>query len=182
MSAKKQQVVLGVTGSIAAYKAADIIRRLQEEGFGVKVIMTAEAEKFITPLTLATLAQEQVYRDMFHSQNEVWCAEHIPLAEAADILLIAPATANVISKISCGIADDLLTCVAMTTRVPIVIAPAMNSNMYQNRIFRENCRKLKNFGVKFIEPIKGKLACGTVGQGHLADIATIVKEVKKILS
>jgi len=182
MVGKKRQVVLGVTGSIAAYKSAEIIRRLQEQTFVVKVIMTAEAEKFITPLTLATLSQDRVYRNMFDGQEDSWQAEHIPLAESADLLLIAPATANVISKIACGIADDLLTCTAMATRAPIMIAPAMNDNMYQNKILQENCRRLKTFGVTFIEPIKGRLACGTTGLGHLADVETIVKAVKEILS
>lgn len=182
MPAKKKQVVLGVTGSIAAYKAGDIIRRLQDQGFDVKVIMTAEAEKFITPLTLATLSQNRVYREIFNGQEDVWQADHISLADSADLLLIAPATANIIGKIACGIADDLLTCTAMATRAPTIMVPAMNEKMYQNRIFQENCRKLKECGVHVVEPIKGRLACGTAGQGHLADVETIVTAVKKILT
>lgn len=179
MSERKPQIVLGVTGSIAAYKAGDIIRRLQDQGFEITVIMTAEAEKFITPLTLSTLSRNPVYCEMFDIRENAWEAQHIPLAESADLVLIAPATANIISKIACGIADDLLSCTAMATRAPMVIAPAMNEKMYLNPIFQDNCRKLKKNGVKFIEPIKGKLACGMEGQGHLAELDVIVKEVKK---
>lgn len=181
MSANKKKIVLGVTGSIAAYKAADIIRRLQDQGLGVTVIMTAEAERFITPLTLATLSGGQVYRGMFDGAGEAWRADHISLAQAADLLLIAPATANIISKIACGIADDLLTCTVLATRAPVVVAPAMNAQMYQNKIFQDNCRKLRNCGVNFVDPVKGKLACGAVGPGHLADTEDIIKAVKKIL-
>lgn len=172
-------IVLGVTGSIAAYKSAEIIRRLQDEDFRVVVIMTAEAERFITALTLATLSGEKVYRDMFDRREDIWQADHIPLADRADAILISPATANVISKIAGGIADDLLTCTVMTARAPLLIAPAMNERMYQNAIFQDNCRKLKDHGVFFIAPEKGRLACGTVGEGHLAPVETIVAAVKK---
>lgn len=179
---KIKQIVLGVTGSIAAYKAGDIIRRLKDAGFNVAVIMTEEAENFITPLTLAALSEQPVYRKMFDKNEKDWEIDHIPLAQKADALLIAPATANVIGKIACGIADDLLTCTAMATKAPIVFAPAMNDNMYENAIMQENCQKLKKFGMKFVGPKKGKLACGTIGEGHLADIQDIVAAVKKALS
>lgn len=177
---KIKKIILGVTGSIAAYKAADIIRRLQDEGFLVSVIMTSEAEKFITPLTLASLAGEGVYRNMFDETGGTWSMSHIQLAKEASLLLIAPATANMIGKLAGGLADDLLTCTAITTRAPIVLAPAMNDEMFANKIVQNNCRQLKEAGFHFIEPIKGKLACGTTGVGHLADVEDIVKTVKKL--
>jgi phosphopantothenoylcysteine decarboxylase/phosphopantothenate--cysteine ligase len=174
---KQKRIILGVTGSIAAYKSAEIIRRLTEKGLRVSVVMTKEAEKFITPLTLASLSGEKVYCGMFEkNENGEWMP-HIALAQEADLLLIAPATANIIGKLANGITDNLLTCIALATKAPIVIAPAMNTQMYQNAIVRENCRKLKKNGISFIEPVKGKLACGMTGKGHLADETTIVKTI-----
>ena len=172
-----KQVVLGVCGSIAAYKAGDIIRRLQDDHWEVTVIMTREAEQFITPLTLSSLSGKNVHNDMFDKDS--WRMAHIELARAADIVLIAPATANVIGKLANGLADDLLTTFVITSRAPVFIAPAMNDEMYANGIVQENCAKLKKHGFKFIEPVKGKLACGTVGIGHLAEVEQIVKTVLK---
>ncbi len=177
---KNKHVVLGVTGSIAAYKAGDIIRRLQDQGLDVTVIMTAGAEKFITPLTLETLSGHPVYQDMF-ARDVDWDMAHISLAKKADVLLVAPATANVIGKMSAGIADDLLTCTAVTTKAPIIVAPAMNTDMFTNPIVMENVAKLKKHGVRFIEPKEGKLACGDVGKGALADVDEIVKAVVDLL-
>ena len=171
---------MGVTGSIAAYKAGDIIRRLQDQGLDVTVIMTAGAEKFITPLTLETLSGHPVYQDMF-ARDVDWDMAHISLAKKADVLLVAPATANVIGKMSAGIADDLLTCTAVTTKAPIIVAPAMNTDMFTNPIVMENVAKLKKHGVRFIEPKEGKLACGDVGKGALADVDEIVKAVVDLL-
>lgn len=174
----QQRVVLGVTGSIAAYKAADIIRRLREKGFKVSVVMTKEAEHFITPLTLSSLAGEKVYGEMFEGGGrEEWAMPHIDLARQADVLLIAPATANVIAKLAHGMADSLLTCVALATRAKILVAPAMNTEMYRHKIVQENCARLKKAGVQFIDPVQGKLACGLVGEGHIADVETIVGAV-----
>jgi phosphopantothenoylcysteine decarboxylase/phosphopantothenate--cysteine ligase len=173
--AKKKRVILGVTGSIAAYKAAEIIRRLIEKGLRVSVVMTKEAEHFITPLTLAGLSGEAVSREMFDQSGDPAAMPHIDLAKEADLFLIAPATANIIGKLAHGIADNLLTCIALATRAPIMIAPAMNTQMYQNKIVQENCRKLKKNGMQFIDPVEGKLACGTTGTGHIADEATIIK-------
>ena len=172
---KSKRIVLGVCGSIAAYKAADLVRRLQEHDCDVHVIMTREAEQFITPLTLAALSGRQVYSDMFEDKSGSMA--HIELVRQADAVVIAPATANIIGKLACGLADDVLSAFAMTTRAPVFIAPAMNEGMYTNEIVRENCAKLKKHGFKFIEPVKGKLACGVVGVGHLADIEDIVKAV-----
>jgi len=174
---KERQVVLGVTGSIAAYKAADIIRRLREKNIQVSVVMTACAEKFISPLTLAALSCQKVYREMFDETGAERNIDHIQLAKKADALLIAPATANIIGKIANGLADDLLSCAALATKAPILIAPAMNEGMYTNRIFQDNCDKLKKFGVTFIDAEKGKLACGDEGPGHLANVADIVDAV-----
>jgi phosphopantothenoylcysteine decarboxylase/phosphopantothenate--cysteine ligase len=169
-----KKIVLGVCGSIAAYKAADLIRRFQEKNCEVKVVMTRQAAQFITPLTLASLSGQEVYCDLF--EKDGWKMGHLELAKA-DALVIAPATANIISKIACGMADDLLTTLAISTKAPIFLAPAMNEDMYKNAIIQENCSKLKKHGIKFIEPIKGKLACGIVGVGHLADVEDIVKKV-----
>lgn len=181
MSGKKE-IILGVTGSIAAYKSCDLIRRLQEAGFNVSVIMTREAEEFITPLTLETLSGNRVFRGMFQEAKESWEIDHISLAEKADLFLIAPATANIIGKLASGIADDFLGCTAISTKAPVVICPAMNEAMYRNKIVQENIRKLKSLGYKFIEPIKGRLACGKTGEGCLASVERIVDEVKKILA
>jgi len=172
---KPSQVVLGVCGSIAAYKAGDIIRRLQDNNCEVTVIMTRQAVEFITPLTLSSLSGKKVYNDMFDGDS--WSMAHIELAKKADVVLIAPATANIIGKLANGLADDLLTTFCITTKAPILIAPAMNDEMFASGIVKENCAKLKKHGFKFIEPVKGKLACGSYGVGHLAEVEDIVKAV-----
>lgn len=174
---KPKKIVLGVTGSIAAYRSADILRRLLEKGFKVSVVMTKEAERFITPTTLSALAGEKVYREMFERNDDTWQMPHIRLAEEADVLLVAPATAAIIGKLAHGIADNLLTCIALATRAKLLVAPAMNTGMYQNRIVQENCARLKALGAYFIDPVKGKLACGTTGEGHIADVETIIAAV-----
>lgn len=177
---KKKQVVLGVSGSIAAYKAGDIVRRLQESGHEVTVLMTACAEKFVAPLTFEALTGRKVHREMF-GHDLSWDVAHISLARLADVFVIAPATANVIGKIASGIADDLLTCTAVAVKAPVLIAPAMNTDMYANPIVQENIARLKKTGVKFVEPKTGRLACGQVGTGALADVETIVKAVDALL-
>ncbi len=179
--ARNKKVLLGVTGSIAAYKAADIIRDLGEKGVEVSVVMTKEAESFITSLTLSSLAGKRVYTSMWDESQDPWQMPHIRLAEETDLILIAPATANIIGKIANGIADDLLTCIVLATKAKLLIAPAMNTQMYKNVFVQENCRKLKEHGVKFIDPVAGKLACGVVGEGHLADENTIVQTVMQSL-
>lgn len=180
-TSRKKRIVLGVTGSIAAYKAADLLRRLQENGFDVSVVMTKEAEHFITPLTLSSLAGEEVYHSNFEKNNDAWNMHHISLAKEADCVLIAPATASIIAKLACGMADDLLTCTVLGTKATVMIAPAMNTEMYKNKLVQENCAKLKKCGIKFVEPVKGKLACGDNGIGHLAAEEEIVKAVKRAL-
>lgn len=176
---KPKRILLGVTGSIAAYKVCDLIRRLQERHFAVSVIMTREAEEFITPLTLSSLAGEEVYRDWFHESGIPWQMPHIQLAQDADVILIAPATAHFIGKLACGLADDLLSCTVLATRTPVFIAPAMNTKMYAHRLVQENCQKLRKVGYKIIEPVEGKLACGIIGEGHLPDIDKILKSIEK---
>jgi phosphopantothenoylcysteine decarboxylase/phosphopantothenate--cysteine ligase len=176
----KKNIILGVTASIAIYKACDIARRLKNEGFSVTVIMTPQAEEFIKPMLFQSLTGNKAYRGLFQ-EPDAWEVEHVALAEKAGLVLIAPATANIIGKMACGICDDLLTCVCLATQAPILIAPAMNENMYKNKIVQENIKKLKSVGYKFVEPKVGRLACGKVGVGCLAEVETIVKEVKKIL-
>lgn len=177
---KGKNVVLGVTASIAIYKACDILRRLREDGFLVTVIMTKEAEELIKPIVFQSLSGNKVYRGLF-DVPETWEIEHISLAKIADLVLIAPATANVIAKISGGICDDLLTCVVSATKAQVLIAPAMNENMFKNPITQENIKKLKSLGYRFVEPRKGKLACGKTGVGCLAEVEEVVKEAKRIL-
>ncbi|MBF0595361.1 MAG: hypothetical protein HQL22_10400 [Candidatus Omnitrophica bacterium] len=177
---KNKNIVLGVSGSIAAYKACDIVRRLQDKGCDVTVILTDNAAKFVTALTFEALSRRPVLSDMFARDVE-WDMAHIALAKLADVLVIAPATANIIGKIAGGIADDLLSCTAMTTKAPVVIAPAMNTEMFANSIVQENIAKLKKHGVMFVGPKSSKLACGDVGCGALADVDDIVKAVIALL-
>lgn len=141
--------------------------------------MTRAAEQFITPLTLSSLSGEKCYTAMFEPGDG--SMPHIELAQSADALLIAPATADVIGKLAGGLADDLLTCIALCTKAPLFIAPAMNSDMYQNRIVQNNCDKLKSLNVTFIDPVEGKLACGTCGYGHIAEQDTIIEAVAKAI-
>ncbi|MCL1926063.1 MAG: bifunctional phosphopantothenoylcysteine decarboxylase/phosphopantothenate--cysteine ligase CoaBC [Syntrophorhabdaceae bacterium] len=175
-----REVVLGVTGGIAAYKACEIIRELRKEGANVSVILTASGSQFITPLTLQTLSKNPVHTDLFNliSESDIG---HISLAQRANLLLIAPATANIIGKIRHGIADDLLSTVAMATTAPILMAPAMNSDMYAAAAVRENMEALVERGVTFVEPGEGALACGTTGPGRLADTGKIIEMARILL-
>ncbi len=171
-----KSVVLCVTGGIAAYKAADIISTLRKKGANVFVIMTKSATEFITPLTLEVLSGNRVVTDMF-SRDFTWEVEHISLAKRADVFVIAPATANVIGKAAHGIADDMVTTTLMATKAPMVIAPAMNTGMYENPVVQENITILENRGVRFVQPASGRLACGDSGKGKLAEPETIVNEI-----
>jgi len=177
---KDRRVILGVTGSIAAYKACEITGLLRKAGLEVQVLLTEEAKEFVTPLTLQTLSGNRVITDMFDSPEE-WDPVHTSLADSASIVLIAPATANIIGKLACGICDDILSCVVMATRAPVLIAPAMNDKMYTHDIVQENIAKLKKAGYKFIGPVKGRLACGYEGMGCLADAQAIANEAKRLL-
>lgn len=176
----KKEIILGVTGSIASYKACDIINLLKKEGIGVIPVLTKEAQEFITPLTLETLACGKVFTDMFKLPDER-DPLHVSLAQRASLILIAPATANVIGKLASGVCDDLLTCVTFASEAPVLIAPAMNDRMYRHEIVQGNIARLKKAGYKFIGPVKGHLACGREGIGHLAPTEEIVAEVKRLL-
>ncbi|MGE4549642.1 MAG: flavoprotein, partial [Intestinibacillus sp.] len=157
-----KSVVLCVTGSIAAYKAADLTSRLRKHGAEVYVIMTRSACEFIPPLTMETMSAHPVVSDMF-ARAATWEVEHIALAKRADVFVIAPATANIIGKAAHGIADDMVTTTLLATRAPLVIAPAMNTGMYDNPVVRENIAILKKRGANFVEPAEGLLACGDTG-------------------
>lgn len=176
-----KKIVLGITGGIAAYKAAELTRALIKEGAKVKVIMTENAMEFITPLTMQTLSQNQVYTDIFMNADEYDMA-HISLADFADAFVIAPATANIIGKIASGIGDDLLSTTIMAQDKPTLVCPAMNDKMLSNPIVQENINKLKKFGYAIMSSAEGELACKTTGKGRLPDIADIIEEIKIILA
>jgi phosphopantothenoylcysteine decarboxylase/phosphopantothenate--cysteine ligase len=169
-----KNIVLGITGGIAAYKAADFVSSLKKLGANVFVIMTKSACEFITPLTMRSLSQNPVAVSTFDEPKH-WEIAHISLAEKANAFVVAPATANIIGKIAGGIADDMLTTTLMAAKAPVVIAPAMNTNMYENPIVTENIQKLKRYGYLFVNPRVSRLACGTVGVGALADIDDILE-------
>lgn len=169
-------VVIGVTGGVAVYKALDVVSRLKKKDIDVRVIMTKSATEFVTPLSFQALSQNMVVTDMFE-EPKAWEIQHISLAKRADLMLVVPATANIIGKVANGIADDMLSTTIMATKAPVVFAPAMNTNMYENRIVQDNIRKLKDYGYNFIEPATGRLACGDEGRGKLEDPEIIVENV-----
>ena len=177
---KNKNIILGVTGGIAAYKACEIISNFKKQGANVYVIMTKNACKFITPLTLMTLSKNKVIVDMFETPTN-YDVEHISLAKKADIFLIAPASANIIGKVANGIADDMLSTTIMATKSKIVFAPAMNDAMYQNKIVQDNINKLKHYGYYFIDPVEGMLACNSNGIGRLEDPKIIVEKISKLM-
>lgn len=172
----KRCVCIGVSGGIAAYKALDIVSALRKKDIDVRVIMTESATKFVTPLTFQSLSQNMVATDMF-AEPKAFEIQHISLAKRADIFLVAPATANIIGKVANGIADDMLSTTIMATKAKVIFAPAMNTNMYENKIVQSNIEKLTCLGYEFIEPASGRLACGDEGRGKLADVNTIVEKV-----
>ena len=177
---QKREIALGVTGSIAAYKSLELARRLKEDkDITLSVIMTKEAQEFIRPLSFQALSVSKVYKDIF-TQPDNWEIEHISLAERVSLILICPATANIIAKLACGICDDLLTCVVCATKAPILIAPAMNDNMFNHKIVQENIKRLKSLGYKFIGPRKGRLASGKEAIGCLENIDVIVREARRL--
>ncbi len=173
-------IVLGITGGIAAYKAADIASKLTQAGARVEVIMTESATRFITPLTLRSLTGRPVVTSMFELAPE-FSIEHVALAEAADVVAIAPATANIIAKLAVGIADDMLTCTVLATEAPVIVAPAMNVNMFQNSITQDNLAKLKARGFTIIDPGYGRLASGKIGLGRLAEVEEIIGTIQQVL-
>lgn len=169
-------VLLGVTGSIAAYKAAELVRMMQRRGWDVWVVMTRGATQFVTDLTFRTLSKHPVGVDMFE-RIENWVPEHVALAARADVFVIAPCTANVMAKIAHGIADDLLTATALSSKAPMVLAPAMNVHMWENPATQDNARLLESRGVTLVEVRDGDLACGYQGKGCLASLDLILDAV-----
>jgi len=172
-----KSVVLGVTGSIAAYKAAELVRQMKARGWDVSVVMTRAATEFVGELTFRTLSRNPVGVDLFDKTLE-WMPDHISLAERADVLVIAPCTANVLAKLAHGIADDLLTATALATHAPLVVAPAMNEKMWDHPATQENVRILRKRGALIMDVAAGDLACGTKGKGRMAEVHHIMKEVE----
>ena len=174
-------IILGVSGGIAAYKAVELLRLFTKAGATVHVVMTRAATEFVAPLTFQTLSCNPVHQELFNliSEQEIG---HISLADRADLFVIAPATANVVGKLAHGIADDLLTTTVMATKAPVLLAPAMNVNMYQNPIYRENEKILKAIGYRFVAPVKGELACGWEGEGKMQEPAVICEAAMELLS
>src|SRR5207253_3988780 len=172
------KIALGVSGGIAAYKAAEICRQLQERGIRVQVIMTRAAQEFVRPLTFAALSGEKVITDLFGSDNQPAnvesAIEHIAVAQSIDALLVAPATADVIAKFAQGVANDFLTTLYLATTAPVVVAPAMNVNMWEHAATQQNLEILRNRGVTIVEPGSGYLACGMTGPGRLAENEAVV--------
>lgn len=177
--ADRKTIILGVTGSIAAYKAADLASLLVKGGHDVHVVMTSCAQEFITPLTLQTISKNPVTTDLFAGQAG-WVPGHIELADRADMLLIAPATASIIARLALGFADDALTCIALATRAPLVIAPAMNGKMWSHPATAQNTDVLRSRGAVIIDPDEGMLACGYEGAGRLSPVENIAAKVAEI--
>ncbi len=175
-----KQIVLGVTGGIAAYKVADLASRLTKAGASVDVIMTEAAQKFVAPLTFQTLTQRPVVTDMFELLSEMSIA-HISLAKRADVIVIAPATANTLARLAWGLADNILTTTILASKAPIIAAPAMETNMYENAATQENLARLRDRGVIFVAPAAGRLASGAVGVGRLAEIEDIEVAIRQVL-
>lgn len=177
---KKTCVVLGVTGGIAVYKACELLRLLQKRGIDVFVVMTQNACRFVAPLTFETLSGHPVAVDTF-DRPQTWEVEHIALAKRADLFLIAPATANIMGKMACGIADDMLSTTVMATRAPVLVAPAMNTGMWENAAVQQNVKTLRARGVEIVAPVSGHLACGDNGAGKLEDVAVIAERACELL-
>jgi phosphopantothenoylcysteine decarboxylase / phosphopantothenate---cysteine ligase len=180
MKKPKKEIIISVTGGISAYKACELVRDLMKKDYAVSVMMTKEATEFVTALTFRTLTNQPVIIDMFDPEIS-WDPCHIKLADKANLIAVVPATANFIGKLANGICDDISSCVIMATKAKILIAPAMNDNMYSHPAFQQNLAKLKTFGYKIISPIKGDLACGRTGMGHLAPVNLISREIEKLL-
>jgi phosphopantothenoylcysteine synthetase/decarboxylase len=176
MLLENKNVILGICGSIAAYKSCDIVRQLIKLKANVECILTKGGSKFITPITLQTLSKNKIYIDMFEVPDK-WEIRHISLAQKADIIVIAPATADIIARLACGMADDLLACTVLASKADILICPAMNPNMFNHKATRKNIETLKSYGYRFVISEKGELACGDCGDGRLAPVEVIIKEV-----
>ena len=176
-----RNIVLGVTGGIAAYKSAEVVSRLRHLGANVHVIMTKNATEFVAPLTFRTLSANPVVTDTFAAPEE-WNVEHVALAKLADLFVIAPATANILAKMACGIADDMLSTTVLATKAAVLVAPAMNTGMWTAEATRQNVETLRNRGVEFIGPDNGMLACGDEGTGRMSEPAEIVNRIGELLA
>ena len=181
MSLKGKNIILGVCGGIAAYKACDVIRGLVKLGANVECILTENGSKFITPLTLQTLSKNKVHTGMFDVAQE-WDISHVSLAKKADIIAIVPATADIVARMASGRADDLLSCTVLASKAKILVCPAMNTNMLSHKSTQINISTLKSFEYKFIMPESGELACGDFGDGRLAPVEDIISAIDKELS
>lgn len=176
---KGKHIILGITGGIAAYKTPELVRQLIQAGAEVRCVMTRNSQHFVTPLSLQTVSQNKVYTEEFEPIN-VWNPEHVANADWADMMLVAPATCNIIGKFASGIADDVLSTTFMAFSKPVFIAPAMNDKMYDNPILKRNMGILSEAGVRFIEPAYGELACGSVGKGRMEEPENIVAYLDKL--
>lgn len=181
MIMNNKKVLLGVSGGIAVYKALDVISRLKKKGIEVKVIMTKSATEFVTSLSFQSLSENPVVIDMF-DEPKAWEIQHISLAKWADLVVVVPATANIIGKVANGIADDMLSTTIMATKAEVIFCPAMNTNMYENKIVQKNMATLKDLGYGFINPASGRLACGDIGRGKLENTEIIAEKIIKKLS
>ncbi len=177
---KGKNIALGVSGGIAVYKSCDLVRRIAEQGASVHVVMTKGAQQFVTPLTFQALSGNPVHTELF-SLTEEQEMGHIALADKADLVMIAPATADILAKMAHGICDDLLTTLVCVTRAPILVAPSMNVHMWKNSITQENVAQLQKHGFRVLEPDSGSLACGYTGKGRLPETAVLLQEMEKIL-
>ncbi|MDD3839313.1 MAG: bifunctional phosphopantothenoylcysteine decarboxylase/phosphopantothenate--cysteine ligase CoaBC [Clostridia bacterium] len=173
-------VAVGVTGGIAAYKSADLVSKLKKMNAEVNVVLTESGAKFITPLTLQTLSGNRVIQNLFDTPDN-WDVAHISLAKKVDLFIVAPATANIISKIANGICDDFLTTTLMATKAKVILVPSMNTNMFENKVFQQNLTKLRNMGYLILEPDSGRLACGDQGKGRMPDVDTIIQYILKVI-
>ena len=176
----KKNILLGVSGSISAYKACDLITELKGLGFSVKVVMTKDACHFITALTLQSFSGQEVVEDFFSLPGRTKPV-HIELAKSSDLILVAPASADIIAKLAHGLAEDVLACTVLASEAPLVIVPAMNEKMYQNKFTQENLKRLKTNGAKIIPPIRGHLVCMDEGMGHIAENTSIIEAVRDAL-
>ncbi len=180
MKTSDKNILLGITASISAYTACDLITDLRADGFSVHVVMTKDAQHFITPLTVQSLSGNEVIQDFFTVQGRIKPV-HIELAKRSDLILISPATADVIAKLAHGFADDVLSCTILASTAPLVIAPAMNTKMYENKFTQENIKRLVSNGAVIVPPIHGHLVCSDEGVGHIAENKTILQTVRRCL-
>jgi len=179
-SLQSKTVLHILTGSIAAYKAGDLIQLLRQEGARVVCVLTESAKKFVTPLTIRAISGENVYHDFFACDTP-YDVLHTSLAEEADLVLVAPASANFIARLAAGLADDLASCIVLATRRPVLISPAMNDHMFNHPITQQNIQKLKSIGYHFADPVIGHLVCGKEAIGHISDEASILKVLLELL-